>query len=316
MKKLAIAAAIVASFVIGGATLTDAQTGPFSAQIQRALQSLGITSDGSGGASFTSGGDFTDFLALSTVNTTAATGTDCDDAAETGRLHWDSTNDSFEVCSGASGWVGLAESGPSVGSETFKQGLGLSKALDVDHDIDVGVGSALSADGTHDIVADAGFGGKQLDVPWATGSSSGMLGTADEAATATLTFSLTASPDTITSDESTFATCNAETIESGTVVITGGSTNNGTYEVASCTDTVLTLGEGVLAGDETGTAGEYEVRYLVPASWYHVHIIESAGTADICIDKSLTAVTCLSESGYDQYKYLQSLRLVNTSNIQ
>ncbi len=46
-----------------------------------------------------------DYLQLTTVNTSAAAAGDCDAAAETGRQYWDSTNDNFYICSGASGWV-------------------------------------------------------------------------------------------------------------------------------------------------------------------------------------------------------------------
>lgn len=72
--------------------------GPFTAQIQRMLNALGITFEVSGNMGVA------DFFTLTTVNTSAATGSDCDAAAETGRFHLDSTNDSLEICSGASGW--------------------------------------------------------------------------------------------------------------------------------------------------------------------------------------------------------------------
>ena len=46
-----------------------------------------------------------DFIRLSTANTTAPAAGDCDAAAEVGRHYWDSTNDKYYVCSGASGWI-------------------------------------------------------------------------------------------------------------------------------------------------------------------------------------------------------------------
>ncbi|KKL57670.1 hypothetical protein LCGC14_2233100 [marine sediment metagenome] len=199
-------------------------------------------------------------------------------------------------------------------SESYKTGLGVSLDTDTAHDLNTLAGQAQSFDTTHDII----LGGeitKRLDAFWAVGDDAGGLGEVDAGATATLTFSLTASPDTITSDENTFADCNALTTETGTILIDGGSTNDGVYEVASCTDTVLTLGEAVLAGDETSTAGEYTVRYIWPDTWYHFFLIENAGTEDACFDRAEKGTNCLSESGYDQYRLLQSVLTDATANL-
>lgn len=205
---------------------------------------------------------------------------------------------------------------PSISaSESYKNGLGVSIGTDAPHDIDVSAGWAQSFDTTQEIIF-AAQAAKGIDAKWVTGATAGMLGEVDAGPTATLTFSLTASPDTITSDESTFQNCDDLTIETGTILIVGGSTNNGNYEIASCTPTVLTLGEGVLAGDETSTVGEYEVRYVKPNTVYHAFLIELADTEDICASTSEIATDCLSESGYDQYRFLQSLITDATANLR
>ena len=186
---------------------------------------------------------------------------------------------------------------------------------DAAHDVNVAAGVAQSFDRTQDIVF-AAQAGKQLDVKWATGAAAGMLGMPDLTSAIVLTFSLTASPDTITAGSGTpFAGCNDAGTETGTIIIQGGSTNYGTYEVASCTDTVLTLGEAVLAGDETGGSGEYEARYVQPDTWYHVFLIELAGAEDICADTSEIATNCLAESSYDMWRLLSSLRTDGTANM-
>ena len=200
-------------------------------------------------------------------------------------------------------------------SESFKAGLATVLGSDAAHDVNVAAGTAQSFDRTHDIVF-AAQAGKQLDVKWATGAAAGMLGMPDLTSAIVLTFSLTANPDTITAGSGTpFAACNDGGTETGTIIIIGGDTNNGTYEVASCTDTVLTLANTVLSGDETGDSGEYESRYVQPDTWYHVFLIESAGTEDICADTSETAVNCLAESTYDQWRLLLSTRTDGTANM-
>ena len=131
-----------------------------------------------------------------------------------------------------------------------------------------------------------------------------------------LTFDLTANPDTITAGSGTpFAICNDGGTETGTIIIEGGDTNNGTYEVASCTDTVLTLANTVLSGDETGDSGEYESRYVQPDTWYHVFLIELADAEDICADTSEVATNCLAESTYDMWRLLSSMRTNGTANM-
>jgi len=200
-------------------------------------------------------------------------------------------------------------------AEDFKSGLAIVLGSDTTHDINVAAGAAQSFDLSQNIVF-AAQTGKQLDVKWATGASAGMLGMPDLTSAIVLTFSLTASPDTITAGSGTpFAICNDGGSETGTIIIEGGDTNNGTYEVASCTNTVLTLGDGVLSGDETGDSGEYESRYVQPDTWYHIFLIESAGTEDVCADTSEIATNCLSESTYDQWRLLQSFFTGATSDI-
>lgn len=49
---------------------------------------------------------------ISTIHTTAPTGTDCDAAGETGKIYFDSTNDILWICSGASGWRQIATAAP------------------------------------------------------------------------------------------------------------------------------------------------------------------------------------------------------------
>ncbi len=201
-------------------------------------------------------------------------------------------------------------------AESYRSGVAVTLGTDSAHDVDVAVGVAQSFDATHDVVFASAQAGKQLDVKWATGAVAGMLGMPDLTSAIVLTFSLTASPDTITAGSGTpFAICNDTGAETGTIIIQGGSTNDGTYEVASCTDTVLTLGEAVLSGDETGDSGEYESRYVQPDTWYHVYLIESAGTEDICADTSEIATNCLSEASYDQYRFLNSVLTGATGNI-
>lgn len=51
-------------------------------------------------------------IQISTVNTAAPAGTDCDAAGETGKYYWDSTNDNLYICSGASGWRKITTSAP------------------------------------------------------------------------------------------------------------------------------------------------------------------------------------------------------------
>ncbi len=206
------------------------------------------------------------------------------------------------------------EAGVSA-AESYRAGVVVTLGTDTAHDVDVSAGAARSLDQTHDIVL-AAQAGKQLDVKWATGAAAGMLGVPDLAPAIVLTFSLTASPDTITAGSGTpFVGCNDGGSETGTIIIQGGDTNDGTYEVASCTDTVLTLGEAVLVGDETGDSGEYEVRYVQPDTWYHVYLIELAGAEDICADTSALAVNCLAESSYDQYRLLGSVLTGATANL-
>ena len=197
---------------------------------------------------------------------------------------------------------------PGVQSSiSFKSGLGLSTGVDTVYDFNVAAGQARSFDDTTDIDFAAQLA-KAMDDKWATGAVAGMNGDPDRTAAIVLTFDEAANPDTITAGSGTpFADCNALTDETVLVIIEGGSTNNGDFAVASCTDTVLTLGNGVLSGDETGTSGEYETRFFLTDTWYHIFLIESSGTEDICTDVSETAVNCLSESGYDQYRLLQSM---------
>ena len=200
-------------------------------------------------------------------------------------------------------------------SESYKTGLGTSSDVDGDHDVNTAAGAAQSFDTTHDIVLAAEIT-KRLDEAWSAGNDAGGLGVPDLTAAIVLTFDRTANPDTITAGSGTpWATCNANAVETGTIVINGGSTNDGIYEVASCTDTVLTLGNDVLVGDETGGSGEYEARYLEPNVWMHFFLIELAGTEDACFDTSEIATNCLSESSYDQYRLLQSVFLNAIGNI-
>lgn len=74
---------------------------------------------------FANGLQIDDWFRLRTVNTAAPASTNCDAVAETGRLHWDSTNDAFRLCSGASGWV-LAV--PAGGSAPVTSGYWLDTA--------------------------------------------------------------------------------------------------------------------------------------------------------------------------------------------
>lgn len=200
-------------------------------------------------------------------------------------------------------------------AEDYKAGLAIVLGGDTAHDINAAAGIAQSNSLSQNIIF-AAQAGKQLDVKWAAGASDGMLGMPDLTSAIVLTFSLSATPDTITAGSGTpFAGCNDGGTETGTIIIQGGDTNNGTFEVASCTDTVLTLGNGVLSGDETGDSGEYESRYVQPDTWYHVFLIESAGTEDICADTSEIATNCLSESSYDQWRLLQSILTNGTANL-
>jgi hypothetical protein len=200
-------------------------------------------------------------------------------------------------------------------AESFKYGFAVTAAADAAHDINVAAGFAQSDDRTHQINA-AALAGKQLDVAWALGAADGMLGEADQAgATAILTFSRTANPDTITSDEASFTLCNDGGSETGTVLINEGSTNDGIYEVVDCTDMVVSVTNDTLPMDEVGDADEYTVRFILPNTWYHVFVIEGAGTEDYCMDRSVEAATCLSESTFDQWKFLTSRFIDGTGNI-
>ena len=51
-------------------------------------------------------------IQISTINTAAPAGTDCDVAGETGKYYWDSTNDLLYVCSGVSGWRKISTAVP------------------------------------------------------------------------------------------------------------------------------------------------------------------------------------------------------------
>lgn len=65
------------------------------------------------GASLTTTGDGTNAANyISNLGTAAPSSGDCDDAAETGKLFWDSNNDNLYVCSGASGWRKIATAAP------------------------------------------------------------------------------------------------------------------------------------------------------------------------------------------------------------
>jgi len=200
-------------------------------------------------------------------------------------------------------------------SESYKVGLGASlDPGDVAHDVLLAAGQAQSFDTSQSIILAAEIT-KRLDAPWAVGDDAGGLGEEDAGPAATLTFSRTATPDTISSDDTTFADCNALTTETGVILIDEGSTNDGIYEVASCTDSVLTLGNDVLVGDETSTAGEYTVRYIWPNTWYHFILIENAGTEDACFDRAESGATCLSESAYDERRFMQSFLTDANANL-
>jgi hypothetical protein len=49
---------------------------------------------------------------ISTIHTTAPTGTDCDATGETGKLYFDSTADFVYICSGVSGWRKITAAAP------------------------------------------------------------------------------------------------------------------------------------------------------------------------------------------------------------
>lgn len=212
---------------------------------------------------------------------------------------------------------GIINTSSISASESYKSGLGVSIGTDTAHDIDAAAGAAQSFDTTEDIIFVA-QAGKQLDVKWAAGTAAGMLGDPDRTAAIVLTFLEDgggAGVDTVTAGSGTpWAACNALAIETGTIIFQGGSTNNGTFEITSCTDTVLTLGD--VLTNETGGSGEYESRLVLPITWYHIYLIELAGAEDICADVSEIAVNCLSESGYDQYRLLQSILTDVTANIR
>ena len=157
---------------------------------------------------------------------------------------------------------------------------------------------------------------KRIDAEWAAGQDAGGLGVPDLTASIVLVFDEVASPETITaSSGAPWAACSLQANETGTIVINGGSTNNGIFEVTACTPTELQLSGEALAGDETGGSGEYEARYILPNTWYHFFLIELAGTEDAGFDTSETAVNLLAASGYDQYRFLRSVFLGDTANI-
>ena len=80
-------------------------TGPDGPQRNGANQLIRVDANGYLLIAFANGLAVDDWFRLRTTNTAAPAGTDCDAAAETGRLHWDSTADAFRLCSGASGWI-------------------------------------------------------------------------------------------------------------------------------------------------------------------------------------------------------------------
>ena len=224
----------------------------------------------------------------------------------------DDTNQDTCITRTAAG--ALALNGAATFTEGFKVGLASPLGADTAHDVVIAVGSAQSADGTHDIVLAAATT-KQLDVVWAAGTPAGGFGMPDLVGTLTLTFDKTANPDTITASGGTpWAACNGSTNETGTVIITLSVSNNNAYEVVSCTDTVLTLGNDVLGLDETGNSSE-QARYIDTDTWYHLFLIEKAGTEDACFDTSIVAANCLTLSTYDQFRLLRSLLTGATANF-
>ena len=287
----------------------------FQAEAGLTVNPIYVASDGSVGVGPSNTNPDGTFLCKDGTTTTGSTlcSTQAGDGQGTDDLYrWRNNAGGILASVGFAGRVNA--SGVSA-SESYKSGLAVVLGGDTSHDIDAAAGIAQSFDQTHNIVFAAQVG-KQLDVKWATGAAAGMLGMPDLTPAIVLTFSLTANPDTITAgSETPFAICNDGGTETGTIIIQGGSTNNGTYEVASCTDTVLTLGNGVLSGDETGDSGEYEARYVQPDTWYHVFLIELAGTEDICADTSEIAANCLSESSYDMWRLLQSVLTDATANL-
>lgn len=215
---------------------------------------------------------------------------------------WNHATDRIEY---KANWVGEDVS--------FRNGLVISNGTDTEHDLDVTKGQAQSVDGSHTITL-AGDMTKQLDVIWAAGDDAGGLGMPDLVGTQILTFDKSANPDTITANGGTpFAVCNANAVETGTVVITDSASNDGAREIASCTDTVLTLADGALGADETSSTAE--IRYIEPNTWYHFFLIEGGGTVDACIDTAVNTTNCRTAANYDQYRLIRSVLTGATANI-
>ena len=94
-------------------------TGPDGPSINIANQLLRTDASGYLLIAFPGGLSVDYFFRLRTTNTAAPASSDCDAAGEMGRFYWDSTNDAFRICSGASGWVVVSPGGGAapVGAE-------------------------------------------------------------------------------------------------------------------------------------------------------------------------------------------------------
>ena len=192
-------------------------------------------------------------------------------------------------------------------SESYKSGFGVVIGSDTAHDINVAAGVARSFDQTHNLTFAAQVA-KALDAQWVTGATGGMLGMPDVLGADSVDFG--DGTGVVTSDGGTpFAVCNV----GDTFIVTGSTSNNGNSQVTVCTsDTSITTNATYTL--EVGSSTE-DLTFVRIATWYHVFLIESAGTEDICADESETAANCLARASYDQWRLLQSLFTDSAANI-
>jgi hypothetical protein len=88
--------------LVGIGMIAEAQ-GTLSSQVLRLLGRVNT---------WTAAQTFSVDIQISTINTAAPAGADCDAAGETGKYYWDSTNDNLYICSGVSGWRKVTTAAP------------------------------------------------------------------------------------------------------------------------------------------------------------------------------------------------------------
>ena len=189
-------------------------------------------------------------------------------------------------------------------------GLVMSNGTDTAHDIDFAAGSCRDSGNLHNIETSSTFV-KQLDVPWATGTAAGGLGTLQIDGAQTVTCGDGdggSSRDTLTINSGTFVVTPAA---GDTLIVVGSASNDGNYQVVTSSTTVAEVAAASFAAEATSAA---VIHMIESDQTYHDFAILSGRTVDFGYDTSVTATNLLSESGYVYYRRLGSRRTDGSAN--